>query len=252
MMFYAFAGDAGGGQDRSRKSRPRVLSYPRTAISYSREQSHMNMKNAIEDITYNPPQWAKFLIEMSGVIVVVAICALTITSHTQQRGIGAGGNALAPQPLDLCSLESDGFLSGRLYGAVDVNIDWRGADMNCEGMLRPDGKGIRLLFASTQGREDRLLFVIGVDGKIDQLTGQERVANITIIDEIDGRFFSTSGNDRCWTTIHKVESIFGETFPAFQIDGDLYCAGGLPSLSDRGSVTLDDFQFSGRLALDDP
>jgi hypothetical protein len=138
-----------------------------------------------------------------------------------------------------------------MYGALDLNIDWQGANMNCEGMLRPDGNGIRLLFASKQGRKARLVFVIGVDGRIDQLTRKERVANITIIDEIDGRFFSTSGIDRCWTTIHKVEKIVGERFPAFQIDGDVYCAGGLPSLSDRGTVTLGDFRFSGRLALDE-
>jgi len=209
------------------------------------------MHNAVEEINYNPPRWIKLLIEMLGVIVVGAISTLTITSYTQQRGVASRGNTLAPTPLNLCSRESDGFLHGRLYGAVELNIDWRGSDMNCEGMLRPDGNGMRLLFASKQGRAARLVFVIGFDGEIDQLAGKEKVANITIIDEIDGRFFSTSGNDRCWTKIHNVESIFGETHPTFQIDGDLYCAGGLPSLSDRGSVTLDDFQFSGRLALDD-
>ena len=209
------------------------------------------MNNVAKETNNNPPRWSRFLIELLGVIIVVAISTLTATSYTQQQGIGAVRNTLAPQPLDLCSRESDGFIRGRLYGAVELNVDWHGADMNCEGMLRPDGKGIRLLFASRQGREDRLVFVIGVDGEIDRLPDEERVANVTIIDEIDGRFFSTGGNDRCWTTIHKVESIVGETFPAFQIAGELYCSGGLPSLSDRGSVTLDDLRFSGRLALDD-
>jgi hypothetical protein len=209
------------------------------------------MINTTEEINFNPPPWAKLLIEMLGMIVVAAISTLTIGDYTQQAGLGADRNAPAPLTLNLCSRESDGFLSGRMYGALDLNIDWQGANMTCEGMLRPDGNGIRLLFASKEGRKARLVFVIGVDGRIDQLTRKERVANITIIDEIDGRFFSTSGIDRCWTMIHKVEKIVGERFPAFQIDGDVYCAGGLPSLSDRGTVTLGDFRFSGRLALDE-
>ena len=209
------------------------------------------MNNTTEEINFNPPPWAKLLIEMLGMIVVAAISTLTISDYTQQAGLGADRNAPAPRTLNLCSRESDGFLSGRMYGALDLNINWQGANMTCEGMLRPDGNGIRLLFASKEGRKARLVFVIGVDGRIDQLTRKERVANITIIDEIDGRFFSTSGIDRCWTTIHKVEKIGGERFPAFQIDGDVYCAGGLPSLSDRGTVTLGDFRFSGRLALND-
>ena len=214
-------------------------------------QSRINMNNTTEEINFSPPQWAKLPIEILGVIVVVAISTLAVGNYTQQPGLGAGRSVLAPHTLDLCSRDSDGFLIGRMYGALDLNIDWQGANMNCEGMLRPDGNGIRLLFASRQGREARLVFVIGVDGGIDQLTRKERTANITIIDEIDGRFFSTSGIDRCWTTIHKVEKIVGETFPTFQIDGDVYCAGGLPSLSDRGTVTLGDFRFSGRLALDE-
>jgi len=209
------------------------------------------MNNTTEEINFNPPPWAKLLIEILGMIVVAAISTLTLSDYRQQAGLGDDRNAPAPRTLNLCSRESDGFLSGRMYGALDLNIDWQGANMNCEGMLRPDGNGIRLLFASKQGRKARLVFVIGVEGRIDQLTRKERVANITIIDEIDGRFFSTSGIDRCWTTIHKVEKIVGERFPAFQIDGDVYCAGGLPSLSDRGTVTLGDFRFSGRLALND-
>lgn len=208
------------------------------------------MNNTTEEINYDPPQWAKPLIETFGVFIVVAVSTLSVSNYVKQPGVGTAGNGLGPNSVDLCRHDSDGLLSGRLYGAVDMSIDWRGADMTCEGMRRPDGNGIRLLFASRQGREARLVFVIGVDGEVEQLTLKERVANITIIDEIDGRFFSTGGNDRCWTTINKVESIDGGDLSAYQIDGEVYCAGGLPSLTDNASVTLGDFRFSGRLAID--
>jgi hypothetical protein len=209
------------------------------------------MNNRIEEINYNPPQWIKLLIEILGISVVGAIGTLLIVSSTQLRTADSDGASLAPKALDLCNRESDGLLSGRLYGAIDLNIDWHGNEMNCEGMLRPDDTGIRLLFSSRVGREENLIFVIGIDGEIDQLGSRESDANITIIDEIDGRFFSTGGNDRCWTTIYKVQDIFGQPFPVYQIDGELYCAGSLPSVSGHGSVTLDDFRFSGRLAIDD-
>jgi len=55
---------------------------------------------------------------------------------------------------------------------------------------------------------------------------------------------------RCWTTIQTVEPLSEETNLAFQVDGELYCAGVLPSLNGKGSVTLDEFRYSGRSALD--
>ncbi len=151
-----------------------------------------------------------------------------------------------------CVMNTPGYLHGRLYGTLAATIDWGGPQMTCDGMTRPNGDGIRLVFASPENADQaRLIFVIGIDGELDQLTEQEEKANITIIDEGSGRFFSTRGQDRCWTTIHVVEPLEENTKPAFKIEGELYCAGALPSLNGKGSVTLSDFKYSGRLALDD-
>lgn len=209
------------------------------------------MNDNTVDTENNPPGWARFLIEGLVVMAIVAISSLTIGGPLRQPSAEKGTMTLEPRSMNLCDIDSDGYLRGRLHGALDEQIDWRGADMDCEGMLRPDGHGIRLLFAAQGNREAKLVFVFGIAGMVETMPGVERAANITIIDETDGRFFSSRGDDRCWATISKLENLDDETISAYQIDGDIYCTGGLPSLSDNRSVTLADFEFSGRLALNE-
>jgi hypothetical protein len=155
-----------------------------------------------------------------------------------------------PAPMDLCETADDGFLSGKLYGAVSEHIEWRGSDMDCGGMLRPENDGIRLVFAAPRQGE-RLLIVLGIDGSLDALTDGEHVANLTIIDETRNRFYSTGRRERCWSTIESVRPVTDHTDRMLQVVGEVYCAGSLPSLSDNGSITLRDMRYSGRLLLDE-
>jgi hypothetical protein len=199
-----------------------------------------------------PPRWAKVLIDLSAAAIVLAICAWAARSALQQNRAVAGAAFEAPQAMEPCVLKTAGFLRGRLYGSLDLRVDWSGEEMACDGMMRPDNKGIRLVFASPEtSRDRRLVFLIGIDGELDKLARREERANVTIIDEGSGRFFSTSGKDRCWTTIRSIESLDDDGPPSYRVDGDLYCAGALPSLTGKGSVTLGDFHYSGRLSLDE-
>ena len=156
-----------------------------------------------------------------------------------------------PAPMDLCEVADDGFLSGDLFGALSERIQWRGTDMDCGGMLRPDDDGIRLVFAAPwQG--ERLLIVLGIDGKLDELSDGEHTANMTIVDEVRNRFFSSGRLERCWSKIESIQPVADSTDRILQITGEVYCAGSLPSLSDNGSVALRDIHYSGRLLLDEP
>ena len=65
-----------------------------------------------------------------------------------------------------CTLQPDGFLRVRFFGALDFKADWSGADLLCDGMWRPDGEGVRLFFAKTQPGGDRLSVLIGIDAII--------------------------------------------------------------------------------------
>jgi len=159
--------------------------------------------------------------------------------------------AFAPAPMDLCVVADDGFLTGKLFGALTERIKWRGTDMDCGGMLRPDNDGIRLVFAAPRQGE-RLLIVLGIDGELDELLDGEHTTNITIVDEARNRFFSTGRQDRCWSTIESIRPVADSANRMMQVVGEVYCAGSLPSLSDNGSVALRDVYYSGRLLVDEP
>ena len=174
---------------------------------------------------------------------VVAITAIGLGITARQAGsFSAMGDAS-----DLCRAIDDAFLSGTLYGAIESAIEWRGTDMKCEGGGRPDADGVRLVFASPDDAAvDRIVFVLGIAGTIDDLQDSERAANVTIIDEASSRFFNSGRQERCWTT---VTSVVGDG-AGYSIGGELYCSGSLPSLSDSSSVSLGDFRYSGRVFFD--
>lgn len=208
----------------------------------------------MQDMTSNshnpqqqPPGWADLL---TGILAATALGAIALIAV---RSLGAGHTSTPRTVLstsanaDLCRSVHDAYLSGTLFGAVNRSIEWRGTDMRCEGGSRPGGDGIRLVFAAPDEADgDRLVFVIGISGSVDELTEAERLANVTVIDESSGRFFSSRGQDRCWTT---VASVNGDG-TRFRIGGEFYCSGSLPSLSDGSSISLRDFRYSGRLSLD--
>jgi hypothetical protein len=152
-------------------------------------------------------------------------------------------------------MQPDGFLRGRFFGALSLTADWSGAELSCDGMLRPDEGGVRLFFSRVQPRGDRsggdrLSVLIGIDGRPEDLVGAERPASVTVIDERQGRFYSTGGPGRCWATISSVTVLHrARTGSAgHRIAGLLYCVGALPAIGDRSSLTLGDLYFAGRVA----
>lgn len=163
----------------------------------------------------------------------------------------------ASQP---CTLHPDGFLRVRFFGALNVTADWSGADLLCDGVQRPDGKGIRLFFtrvrrgAAEAGADraggDQLSVLIGIDGLPESSVGTERPANVTVIDEGQSRFFSTGGPGRCWATINSATALppARGRRPSLRIAGLVYCVGALPAVGDPSSLTLGDLYFAGRVA----
>jgi hypothetical protein len=158
----------------------------------------------------------------------------------------------APGPGQACAPGAGGFLRGRFFGALDLTADWSGPALTCDGMRKPDGGGVRLFFSGDQPGGGRVSLLIGLEGREDELAGAERPANVTVIDERQGRFFSSAGPGRCWASIDTVTPVDpGPGRPAGRrVTGLVYCVGALPSVSDRSSLTLSDLQFSGWIAAD--
>jgi hypothetical protein len=175
-------------------------------------------------------------------------------------GVLAVTQPLPPQPLPApeagakaCALYPDGYLRGRFFGALDLTADWSGPGLTCDGMQRPDGQGVRLFFAGERPGGGRVSVLIGLDGRQEDLQGGERAANLTVIDERDGRFFSTAGQQRCWATIDALapRGRAGNHPAGSRIDGVVYCVGALASVGDHASLTLGDLHFAGWVAADD-
>jgi hypothetical protein len=166
---------------------------------------------------------------------------------------GPQGEAAAAKENKPCTLQPEGFLRGRFFGALNLTADWSGAGLYCDGMERPGGDGVRLFFAKAQGGGERLSVLIGIDGRPADLEGQERPANVTVIDEQAGRFFSSGGPGRCWASIASVAVLpRAQGRPTgYRIDGLVYCVGALPSVGDGTSLTLGELQFAGRVSADE-
>lgn len=196
------------------------------------------------------PRLPSLLIELAGAALVLSLPALLISSPPPPATQPSDAPVMA-EDLQPCVLDRSGYIHGRLYGAISMSVDWTGGALACGGMSRPDKKGVRLVFASPpEDRNTRRIIVMGIDSTIDELTGDESVVNLTIIDEKSGRFFGTRGKERCWTQVSDVKKL-SSVPETYRVDGDMYCAGSIPSLSDNASVTLSEFHYSGRLTLND-
>ncbi|MEZ5564795.1 MAG: hypothetical protein R3F24_04435 [Gammaproteobacteria bacterium] len=196
----------------------------------------------------------KWLSQWLGTALVLAIAGVTLTQDLpapQSRADRTTGPIAGPgtaEDLNLpCTLEPTGFLRGQIFGAVTVAADWTGDGLYCNGMARPDGRGVRLFFAHELAGSGRLSIQISIDGPPDKLAGHETPANVTIIDP-SGRFFSSGGFGRCWTRIDDVRQQHGAS--ELRIDGIVYCVGALPAIRDAASLTLGDLQFAGRVIVD--
>jgi len=145
-----------------------------------------------------------------------------------------------------CGAAGQGYVRGRLFGALALEADWTGPELLCDGGVRPGEAGVRLFFAyPVEGA--RVVLMIGIDAAPAELTDGERPANVTVIDERNGRFFSSGGAGRCWVDELRRGPAGGD---GQWLTGRLYCAGAIPSLADRSSLTLGDIRFSGRFAVD--
>src|SRR5690606_21642476 len=64
-----------------------------------------------------------------------------------------------------CLPGGNGFLRARIRGALNLDIYWRDAELECEGGARPDRSGLRVSFAGprrSDGRRLRMVFGVRI------------------------------------------------------------------------------------------
>jgi len=136
-----------------------------------------------------------------------------------------------------------GYLRGRLYGAIELTLDWTAGALQCDGMPRPAGKGVRLRFAGSVGADEhRIAIIIAMPQLGRDSRRTEYASNVTVIEEGRGRFFSTVNMNNCLTDVTALTTIDGDRHA---IGGSLYCLAPLAEVNGDSSISITEVQFSG-------
>jgi hypothetical protein len=178
-----------------------------------------------------------------GVAILNVACAAPPTT----AGTGSA-------PVAGCFATGDGYLRARLRGAVDLDLDWKDAQMQCEGGPRPSGNGVRVSIGGPErgdGRRIRLVF--GIAGVGEGRGGQALRTNVTILFEGERRVFATMGDDKCTVdslTQQRVETL-GAGRAIYRVEARGFCLGPATSLSKEERLLLTSFDFAGRVEFND-
>lgn len=157
-----------------------------------------------------------------------------------------------------CFASGEGYLRARLRGAVDMDLDWKNADMECAGGPRPSGnrigKGVRVSIGGplrAQGRRIRIVF--GISDVGEGQSGTTLPTNVTVLFEGEQRVFATLGDDKCTVdslTQQRVGAL-GSEHAVYRVVARGFCLGPAASLSQGERVFLTSFDFAGRVEFDD-
>jgi hypothetical protein len=167
---------------------------------------------------------------------------------------GAAAHAPPAKPAG-CLPSGNGFLRARIRGALNLDIDWHNAELECEGTVRPNGSGIRLSFAGpihTDGR--RLRMVFGVGDTAEGNAGSALPTNLTVIFEGEKRLFATRGDDRC--TVDKLDQerfgALGGPTRSYRVIARGFCIEPVAGLSANERIVVSSFDFAGQVTFGTP
>jgi hypothetical protein len=163
----------------------------------------------------------------------------------------AGTAAEAP-PAVRCLPEQDGFITMRLRGSIEQEVHWTEPALECTGMSRPDGKGLRVRFAAAFGGGE-LAVVFAAPGLGIGRTARSVPVNVTLLDGAGERIYGTQGDSRCEFDAVEQHPIEDGLLPgrSYRISARGFCVAPAPALDGDGSVLLTRFDFAGRVTVDD-
>jgi hypothetical protein len=176
--------------------------------------------------------------------VIAALLLLLLTPQT--------GAPAAAVPAVRCLPENDGFLTMRLRGNIEREVRWTEPALECTGMSRPDGKGLRVRFAGAfDGGELAIVFAapeLGIGRSARSVP-----VNVTLLDGAGERIYGTQGDSRCEFDAVEQRLIEDGAAPgrSYRISARGFCVAPARALDGEGSVLLTRFDFAGRVTADD-
>jgi len=155
--------------------------------------------------------------------------------------------APAATSADRCLPEQDGFLSMRLRGSIESEVRWREPALNCTGMSRPDGRGLRLRFAGPFANGGELAIVFAAPELGMGESGRGVPVNVTLIDAVGERIYGTQGDSRCVFDEVEQRALDDAKVPSrsFRVSARGFCVAPARAVDGDGSVLLTRFDFAG-------
>jgi hypothetical protein len=154
--------------------------------------------------------------------------------------------AAEASPALRCLPARDGFVTMRLRGSIEQDIHWTEPALECTGMSRPDGKGLRLRFAGTLAGGE-LAVVFAAQDLAPGISARGVPVNVTLIDGAGEHIYGTQGDDRCSFDEIEQSPISDPAVPAhsYRVSARGFCVGPARAVDGEGSVLLTRFDFAG-------
>jgi hypothetical protein len=153
-----------------------------------------------------------------------------------------------------CLAAGDGYLRARVRGALDLDLDWKDAQMQCEGAPRPSGNGVRVSIGGPlRGDGRRIRLVFGIGGIGEGASGTTLRTNVTLFFEGENRVYATLGDDKCTTdslSQSRVETLGGQR-TIYRVVARGFCIGPASNPAHTERVVITSFDFAGRVEFGD-
>ena len=162
----------------------------------------------------------------------------------------AGAAAAGAAPELRCLPGQEGFLSMRLRGSIEEEVRWTEPALACEGMSRPDGRGLRMRFAGPRaGSELAVVFAAPELGP--GASGKTIPVNVTLLDGAGERIYGTQGDSRCAFDEVEQQAIESAALPprSYRVSARGFCTAPARAMDGSGAVFVTRFDFAGLVSL---
>jgi hypothetical protein len=186
-----------------------------------------------------------------GCVWLAFALAAAAATDARAQAVGQPAAPAAGTTARGCLASGNGYLRARIRGALNLDINWRNAELECAGDERADGSALRVMFAGPQRPDGhRLRMVFGIAGAREGKNGHEFPTNLTVILEGDGRLFATRGDEHC--TVDRLRQERLETGGgasagrSYRIVVRGFCISPASTLNNAQRILVSSFDFAGR------